>query len=171
MDLYWGLSSSWRQEDDTNVRTHAYKSQVNIQLHGFLYAYMPPGHKKAAPFHGAASSVELFTGYYFLSDFRSPDLPNREAMRSITFSFVNTNFRVRNTHFSTVFIVVSALIVRRRRYEARTQRQTVRQVGGGWGRLCAVISHAGAGKPRHKAEHIPARRRNKDIALSTPAAR
>lgn len=58
---------------------------------------------------GRLPSVELFTGYYFLSDFRSPDLPNREAMRSITFSFVKTNFRARNAHFSTVFIAISVV--------------------------------------------------------------
>ena len=85
---------------------------------------------------GRLLSVELFIGYYFLSDFRSPDLPNREAMRSITFSFVKTNFRARNAHFSTVFMVESVL---------NCSAAKVRSPGGaaagvsGWRQMAAVM--------------------------------
>ena len=56
-------------------------------------------------------------------------------MRSITFSFVKTNFKARNAHFSTIFIAKSVLIV---------QVAKIRSPGGaagsasGW-RLMAVV--------------------------------
>lgn len=85
---------------------------------------------------GRLLSVELFTSYYFLSDFRSPDLPNREAMRSITFSFVNTNFRARNAHFSTVFIAIS--VVNCSTAKVRSA-DVVAGSASGWRQMAAVM--------------------------------
>lgn len=122
------------------------------------------GQKKEPLLMGRLSSVELFTSYYFLSDFRSPDLPNREAMRSITFSFVNTNFRARNAHFNTVFMVESVL---------NCSTAKVRSAGvvagsaSGWRQMTAVmygyrrrmagVSSEDAGRLRRRAGRIPGR--------------
>ena len=40
MDLYWGLSSSWHQEDDTNVRTYARGLRGSVRMRTDLCGYI-----------------------------------------------------------------------------------------------------------------------------------
>lgn len=109
--------------------------------------------------------------------FLSPDLPSREAMRSITFSLVKTKRKARNANFNTVFIAVSRFISSEAKVSSGGSAVAamwfyvrMRAVLA-WRRAVFVWFFSESGeKPPHRVEHIPGRRRNKGIASPTPAA-
>ncbi len=138
------------------------------------------GYVKGRMKKAARSRGGLFRNFvygYLASGFFSPDLPSREAMRSITFSLVKTKRKARNANFNTVFIAVSRFISSEAKVSSGGSAVAamwfyvrMRAVLA-WRRAVFVWFFSESGeKPPRRVGHIPGRRRNKGIASPTPAA-